>query len=169
MTESGAVSDNASVTVRLAGPEDLGAVSALMDQQNLYHAEAVAHIIRRIAPADTEIWCAGILADPAYKIFLAESAAGAAVGLLMLHDKRYEQTATTHGVALAFVEELFVAAPARRRGVARKLVEAGRDYAKERGLAALSLNVWGVNQLAVDAYKALGFETVYHRMALPAD
>ena len=165
MTESGA----ASVTVRLAGPTDLGAVSALMDQQNRYHAELIAHIIKRVEPSDTEKWCAEKLADPAYMIFLAESAAGEPAGLLMLHDKHYEETETTHGVVLAFVDELFVAAPVRRRGVARKLVAAGRDYAKEQGFAALSLNVWGVNELAVDAYNALGFETVYHRMALPAD
>ena len=114
LTESGAASDNAPLTIRLAGPADLGAVSALMDQQNRYHAELIAHIIKRVEPADTEKWCDKILADPAYMIFLAESAAGEPAGLLMLHDKHYEETETTHGVVLAFVDELFVSASARR-------------------------------------------------------
>jgi len=160
---------NPSVTVRLAGTADLAAVSALMDQQNHYHAELVPHIVKRVEAPDTENWCAGILSDPAHKIFLAESGSDEAVGLLMLHDKRYEKSVPLHGVELAFVDELFVVAKARRTGVARKLVEKGRCYAKEQGFAALSLNVWGANHLAVEAYKALGFETVYHRMALPAD
>ena len=160
---------NMPVSVRLAGAADLAAVSALMGRQNHYHAELVPHIVKRVDPAESEKWCAGILSDPAHKIFLAESGSDEAVGMLMLHDKRYDESVPLHGVSLAFVDELFVVAAARRMGVARKLVEKGRCYAKEQGFAALSLNVWGANHLAVEAYKALGFETVYHRMALPAD
>jgi ribosomal protein S18 acetylase RimI-like enzyme len=169
MKDRTAMATNMPVSVRLAGAADLAAVSALMGRQNHYHAELVPHIVKRVDPAESEKWCAGILSDPAHKIFLAESGSDEAVGLLMLHDKRYDESVPLHGVSLAFVDELFVVAAARRMGVARKLVEKGRCYAKEQGFAALSLNVWGANHLAVEAYKALGFETVYHRMALPAD
>jgi len=156
-----------SVTVRLAEAADLVAVSVLMNQQNRYHADLVPHIVKRVEAAETKKWCAGILSDPAYKIFLALADGDEAVGLLMLHDKRYEPSVTLQGVSLAFVDELFVVPEARRAGIAKQLVKAGSAHAKSQGFAGLSLNVWGANRLAIDAYDALGFETVYQRMTLP--
>lgn len=47
----------------------------------------------------------------------------------------------------------------RRRGIARKLVEASVNYARERGASQITLEVIDGNVPAVKLYEALGFET----------
>ena len=52
----------------------------------------------------------------------------------------------------------------RQGGVARALVGAAEQWAGERGLSGIELNVWAGNQIAVEAYKAMGFETLSYRL-----
>lgn len=159
--------DNQPVSVRIAGAADVDAVADLMWAQNRYHAELVPHIIKRVDAPGTKAWCAAQLADAEHTIFLAESADGTAAGLLMGHVKVFAETPVNRHVTLYFVDELYVHEDRRRQGAARALVAAARDFAATKGCSALSLNVWGANRLAIGAYEALGFDTVYQRMTLP--
>ena len=159
-------SDGGECTIRLAAATDCDALAGLMSGQNGYHAELVPHIIKRVDPATTKAWCAAQLADPAYTIFLAEGPDCRPLGALMLHIKIYPDTPVMHAVKLAFVDELFVVADARRLGIGKALIMAAREHAVAAGCEGLSLNVWGANKLAIDAYLSMGFETVYQRMEL---
>lgn len=61
-----------------------------------------------------------------------------------------------------------VAAPGyRRQGVGRALVEAAGDWAKQRGLAYLELNVLPENLPALGLYEKMGFNTTGYTMRLP--
>jgi ribosomal protein S18 acetylase RimI-like enzyme len=167
MTDRAAI--DGGCVVRLAEATDCDAVAGLMGGQNDFHVELVPHMVKRVGPTGTKAWCASQLADPSFTIFLAETPDSEPLGLLMLHNKIYPDTAVTYGVNLAFIDELFVTAGYRRLGIGKSLIMAAKDYAVAAGCEGLSLNVWGANKLAIDAYDALGFEIVYQRMTWPLD
>lgn len=157
------------MTIRHATNGDWAVVSGLMQQQNSFHVDLVPHIIKRVGIAGTDDWCRAQLADPDVTIFLADDDAGEAFGLALIRIKRYAESQVSHAVDLAYIEELFVVPAARRQGIASELISAVKDLAKSKGLSAVSLNVWGNNKSAIATYDALGFETVYQRMALSVD
>jgi ribosomal protein S18 acetylase RimI-like enzyme len=57
------------------------------------------------------------------------------------------------------VESLVVRASSRRAGVGRALLAAAEEWAAERGLAEIELNVWEFNQQAIGFYEQLGYVT----------
>ena len=60
----------------------------------------------------------------------------------------------------AFVTELFVAAPARRRGVAARLLREAEANARRNGTRALHLVVRPVNEAAMALYRHAGFDVI---------
>ena len=65
---------------------------------------------------------------------------------------------------LAHVEVLAVDPAAQGRGVARALMHAAEDWARERGFTRISLNVWAQNERARGVYEHLGYgaETMHY-------
>ena len=61
------------------------------------------------------------------------------------------------GVERAHVADLAVIEGARRVGVGRALMRAAEAWARERGLAVLSLDVWSTNDRALSFYRRLGY------------
>jgi ribosomal protein S18 acetylase RimI-like enzyme len=59
------------------------------------------------------------------------------------------------GAARGHVADLAVTAEARRLGVGTALMKAGEAWARERGLPALSLDVWSTNERALAFYRRL--------------
>jgi ribosomal protein S18 acetylase RimI-like enzyme len=57
----------------------------------------------------------------------------------------------------AHVADLAVTEPARRTGVGTELMKAGEQWARDRGLARLSLDVWSNNERALAFYERLGY------------
>jgi ribosomal protein S18 acetylase RimI-like enzyme len=62
------------------------------------------------------------------------------------------------GIERAHVADLAVMEGARRSGVGRALMQAGEAWARERGFAVLSLDVWSTNRRALEFYRRLGYE-----------
>ncbi|MBA2506451.1 MAG: GNAT family N-acetyltransferase [Thermoleophilaceae bacterium] len=62
------------------------------------------------------------------------------------------------GTEDAWLEDLFVAEPARGTGLGRLLVEFGMDVARERGCARIELDVQDENEGALALYRATGFD-----------
>lgn len=64
-----------------------------------------------------------------------------------------------------YVDSLATAQGARRRGVARALLEAAEDRAREHGLGAVALDTWARNHAARSLYLDAGFEEVAYTPA----
>jgi ribosomal protein S18 acetylase RimI-like enzyme len=64
---------------------------------------------------------------------------------------------------------LWVAPGARGRGLARRLVEARADWARERGAVRLELAVAEDNQAAKALYRSLGFVPTGERRSMASD
>ena len=62
------------------------------------------------------------------------------------------------------IEDLAVAAGARRRGIGRALVEAALGFAHERQVRRVVIAALVVNDDALATYRALGFRPLYTRL-----
>jgi len=98
-------------------------------------------------------------------ILVAElSPAGQRAGYVFATTKHDYFTRAAH----AHVEVLAVEAGEERRGVARALMDAIEQWARRRGYAWVTLNVFDRNSRAKALYDSLGYEleTVHYRKAL---
>lgn len=65
-----------------------------------------------------------------------------------------------------YIDDLCVDPSARKTGIARKLMDKTKEYAKEKNCAYLMLNVWEFNENAVRFYENYGFETRTRHMEI---
>ncbi len=61
--------------------------------------------------------------------------------------------------ATLYIDDLCVDPSARRQGIASKLMDRAREYAKEKNCRMIMLNVWEFNGSALDFYEKYGFST----------
>ncbi|MEE9587009.1 MAG: GNAT family N-acetyltransferase [Hyphomicrobiaceae bacterium] len=150
------------IIVRLAGADDAervatqvhGLLAELAGKDHIVPSlETVAATARKLLTSDDPVW--GLLA-------LDE--AGNCLGLLMLN----QCAAIYAGGRFGEITELYVQSPARSLGVGRRLIEAARVFAKERGWTRLEVGAPDVPrwQRTVDFYRGYGFEEVGPRLRL---
>jgi ribosomal protein S18 acetylase RimI-like enzyme len=90
--------------------------------------------------------------DARATVLIAQAADGSPLGFISLtvrHD--------VAGVARGHVADIAVAEGARRIGVGSALMRAGEAWARERGLTAVTLDVWSSNETALAFYRRLGY------------
>ncbi len=115
---------------------------------------AMANYFRRLG--------AGEIEEPAgAEAFVAVDAAGAPLGLIALRPS--EDYFTGHG--RAYVETLVVAAEAEGRGVGAALMDHAEAWARARGFAEVSLDVFAGNTRARAFYERLGYRPDHVRLA----
>jgi ribosomal protein S18 acetylase RimI-like enzyme len=136
-------------TIRLAGHNDQYTVVALVlafrddsHQRELPDAEVASSVGR-------------LLADPLTDFLLAFSERREAVGYVQL---RYQYSLWVSG-SVAQLEDLFVSAPFRRRGVGLELLHAAVARASERSARFIWLNTNERNVDAVRLYTKAGFSS----------
>jgi GNAT superfamily N-acetyltransferase len=134
-------------TVWLAAPDEAGTVARLLVEfrdhqgQSSPSAESFLASVRRlIERPDTEFW-------------LGADDGAAAGGVCQLRFRHSVWTAAED----CWLEDLFVRREARRRGVARTLVERALERARERGCRRVELDTNEDNYGAIKLYESLGF------------
>lgn len=134
--------------VWLAAPDEAETVAQLLvdfrDHQN--HSwpsqdSFLASVERLIERPDTEFWLAALDHDTT------------PVGICQLRFRHSVWTAAED----CWLEDLFVGAAARRRGVARSLLQRVLDRARERGCRRVELDTNEDNDGAIGLYESLGF------------
>ena len=155
------------VKIRPATPADRDALIALTARLADFSRPAwrSAH---EIAVADNAVLLAAVAAPGPDTVVLVAGAAGEQLdGVVFVSTKTDYFTGERHG----HVEVLAVAPPAQGRGVARALMAAAESWARARGDAFITLNVFDANARARGLYARLGYlsETVHYRKALVED
>jgi ribosomal protein S18 acetylase RimI-like enzyme len=135
----------ATVKVRRAGLDDLEALSPLFDAYRGFYQ----------LPSDLPA-SAGFLEDRLSGgdsvIFVAEEN-GSLLGFVQL----YPLFSSLACRRLWLLNDLYTAQPARRRGVARALMEVARDHAIETGASGIELSTAHSNLPAQRLYESLGY------------
>ncbi|HWF74527.1 MAG TPA: GNAT family N-acetyltransferase [Solirubrobacteraceae bacterium] len=136
-----------SPTVWLAGPEQAEAVAALLGgfrdhlgASSPSDGTLLASVRLLLERADTEFWLG------------ATGENGPALGVCQLRFRPCVWTASDD----CWLEDLFVAAEARRRGVGRALVQRAFARARERGCRRIELDTDEDNYGAIALYESLG-------------
>lgn len=137
---------NTTVTVRLAGAQDLDQLADLFDQYRQFYE----------CPPDltaAENWIAENLEQGRSTIFVADNGAG-----LLGFTQLYPALCSVDLVEYYVVYDLYVIKAARRQGVARALMNAASEWAKAQGAARLDLETARDNVSGQALYRDLGYE-----------
>lgn len=122
---------------------------------------------RQIAEADTRILLDALhRPDPSTLVLVAEADGGEAAGFIFATTRQDYFTGAPH----AHIEVLVVRDSARGQGLARTLIGAAEEWARGRGYAGITLNVFDANQRAAALYRRQGYapETVHYIKPLDA-
>ena len=109
-------------------------------------------------------WFLEVLANPNKMLFVAE-AGGRVAGQILVIDSVSMDDPIYRPRRYLEVDELAVLTPYRRQGVGQRLMRAAEQFAAERGITTIELNVWEGNLQALSFYERLGYRTIRRRMA----
>lgn len=153
-------------TIRPAIAADYAALVPLAAEILAEHAEALPAVFRMIPEPLPDWYFHGMLRDPSYDIFVAETAEGI-VGFVQLTVRSTSDVPIYVLRLVATVENLIVARAHRGRGIGRALMAACVARARARRADSLDLIVWEPNAAAFAFYERLGMRTRNRTMTLP--
>jgi len=151
--------------IRPARPEDLASLEALFEQVDAHHRERLPERFRAgTGPARSHDHLLGLIHDPASAVLLADEA-GDALGFVQLAVRDTPALPLFVPRRFAVIDNLVVAAHARRRGVGRALMAEADAWARGRGASTTELSVYAINDEAIAFYRALGYHVISYRMS----
>lgn len=145
------------ISTHRAGPADLDALALLFDAYRQFYAQ----------PSDlprARQWLRDRLRF-GESVVLVAARDGKAVGFVQL----YPMYSSVRTARTWILNDLYVDAAARRGGVARTLLDAAADFAREDGAAGISLETTRDNAPARALYRAAGWgedETQWYSLSL---
>ena len=152
--------------IRLAEDEDYQAVEALARQ--LYRIREIAHpsvfVVADAALIDPEEWKA-VLSDEDH-LMLSAVVEGTLSGFVHASIQRVSKTLRHQERQFALIEMMAVSAEHRRSGIGRGLVQRVQDWASDKGLSEVELEVYDANRDAIGLYEALGYRSVKRTMSI---
>jgi len=153
------------VTIRRARLDDHDAVRALQRELDVEHAGALPDVLAVPDPDEDDDFAEVIANEPHCFLAVAEHA-GEVVGFVdaSWHDP---EDPTDLVRPWCRINNLAVREDRRRRGVATALVRAAEEWASQRGLADVRLDVYEFNAGARQLYEGLGYATFWRRMRKP--
>lgn len=134
------------LSVRRAGITDIAAAAPLFDAYRVFYGK----------PSDTDLarrFLTERLTRDESVLFVAFDTHGNVVGFTQL----YPLFSSVRAVRTYLLNDLFVAADARRSGAAKALLDAAAGFAREAGAASLSLSTAVTNAPAQRLYEAQGW------------
>ncbi len=134
-----------SLVVDRAGIDDLPALVALFDGYRQFYGQASD-------PPRAEAFLGERMARGESVVLLARLD-GRAAGFVQL----YPIFSSVHTARIWLLNDLFVAASARRHGIARALLDAAGDFARADGARGLQLETGRDNEAAQQLYEACGW------------
>ena len=152
--------------IRRAEPGDCDAVAMLNRDIQQEHAEAYPHLFK---PASDETLTASafavLLNDPAATTLVVVDDE-AVTGYVLAREIERTDTPYRFAHRVLYIDQLCVVWSARRKGHGRRLMEAMKSVAMERGISHLELDTWAFNDEARRFFREQGFRDITIRMAL---
>ena len=151
------------ITIRPAAKSDIPAVSALYEQFYRYNAGQQPCFYR--AAAENGKYPERVMDSGSEELFVCERNGGI-IGLLHVAEDQTPPYQPVVPHRFAAVIDLIVDETARKQGAGKALMNAAKQWARERGLDYIELMVLRENELGIGFYRHEGFDTVSHTMRL---
>ncbi len=145
------------MTIRPAVTEDRDGILSLLIQVNNVHENNRPDLFIRDKTKYTAKELTDILADASRPIFVAVDEENTVLGYAFCVFEPHENNNNLHKFLTLYIDDICVDETVRGSGVGTALFEAVRDFAKEKGVYNLTLNVWDKNDAAFAFYKKCGF------------
>ena len=147
--------------IRFAIETDLESINLLRKQVNDLHVAGKPDVFRPGFPDQLRNFIHVIWNDPEQEIVVAEQDENIC-GFAVLHHINKPENPFMYERDFLDIDEFCVDEAFRRQGVASAMIDFIHDYAREKGLHRIELNMWEFNQGALAFYEAAGF-TTYRR------
>ena len=149
------------MNVRLATEADLDRVNELRKMVNDVHVAGRPDIFKAGFAQELQDRIYEIRDDPEQDIAVAEKD-GVICGFAILHHVTRPENPFMLERDYLDVDEFGVDEAYRRQGAATALIAFAREYAAQKGIRRIELNMWEFNEGALAFYEAAGF-TTYRR------
>jgi ribosomal protein S18 acetylase RimI-like enzyme len=158
-------STSMAMTIREARAQDIAALAGLCAQVHALHVAWRPETFRPASSEEMEALFRDWLGLDGYRAYLAVED-GRPVGYIVARVVDRPGNVLMHPRRFLDVEQIGVVPEMRRRGVGRALIQKAREFALERGLRRIELNVWAENAEARRAFESWGFQALTGRMTL---
>ena len=153
------------MTIRPACPADAGDILSLLRQVNNVHEKNRPDLFIKDKTKYTADELAALLADDTRPIFVAEQD-GRVCGYAFCVLQSHAGCNNLHDGVTLYLDDLCVDEAVRGTGIGKALFSHVRDYARDRGVYNLTLNVWDKNDAAMAFYNACGFHIQKYGMEM---
>ena len=153
------------MNIRIAREDELDRINELRKQVNDLHVEGKPDVFKSGFCDELRDFINVIFKDPEQDIIVCEQN-GEIAGFAVVHHIVKPENPFMKERDFLDIDEFCVDERWRRRGVATKMIEYIKDYAKEKGLHRIELNMWEFNEAALAFYEAAGFETFRRYMEM---
>lgn len=144
------------VAIRLAEREDLTAVVGLHRDVHEIHRIAFPKLFKEVSEIEIREWFSQQISKPETRLWVAD--ANPIVGYLLAFCRTRGDSPFTYTVSWLEVDQVFVSADYRLKGVGRRLFDQAFSFAQEQGIDQVELNTWAFNDTAQLAFEKLGFK-----------
>ena len=153
------------LTIRSAKPDDYEACCILLDQVDALHRDNLPHVYRQSPEGsvrDRDYWTK-LVGDDRAGVLVAEATENL-IGLVHLRLQETPPLPILVPRRFVFVDTLVVDHRHRRKGIARRLMDAAEKWAIDRQAEQMELTVLEFNNSAIAFYEELRYETLNRRM-----
>lgn len=150
--------ESGNASIRRATAEDLDLIVPLFDAYRQFYRQPSDPVLARTFLSDRFLHHQSV-------VFLALDTGGSALGFTQL----YPSFSSGLARPIYILNDLFVTPSARRRNIARRLLETAADFARQSGAARLALSTALDNEPARALYESAGWrqDTVFCTYTLP--
>jgi len=153
--------------IRTAEATDYPNVETLWLELNAHHVKADPSVIQSVTQYQSLESYESVLQDPNQEILLLCDGADV-LGAAWLVERKHEGGQAIE-MPIAFVQEFCTKQSERRRGLGRQLMQAVEQWARQRDLVRVELNVWAGNADAISFYESLDFGYARHELFKTVD
>lgn len=150
--------------VRPAVEHDYEEVCRLFEEGDTVHSEAIPRVFcRNVGPARTKQFFCSLLQDENGILLVAELQEKV-VGLVSVSLRESSDIPIMVPRKYAYVGDLVVTRRWRRQGIGEALMNEVQNWAAQRKVFELELDVWDFNTDAINLFRRLGYSMSRHRM-----
>lgn len=146
------------MTIRRANKEDIPSLLRLLSQVLDVHHKGRPDLFKGGAVKYTSEELESLLADPMRPVFVSENEDGYITGYCFGIFQQHLDNNILTDIKTLYIDDLCIDETCRGQHIGTALYNYMKNFAKSEGCYNVTLNVWALNEGAIDFYKALGMK-----------